>query len=153
MPTTLRQIVRAYLDYCGSRTNGGESPEALLADDRAQLARLCREAGAAAGPALAELRYMLDADEELGLSGGDVSLLDSALVNAVHALQMAERARFAREQKVQHELAHETDGPVTGFVLIARAARLAAKGEVDPSEVANALHGLLRERGLLNDDE
>ncbi len=54
--------------------------------------------------------------------------------------------------KAQQELEHGCDGPVTDFVLIARACRLAAKGTFGPGEIANALDQALREFGYLNSD-
>lgn len=51
--------------------------------------------------------------------------------------------RSARE-----EIAHGCDGPLTSFVLIARACDLIATG-TDPEIVANALHEELSERGML----
>jgi hypothetical protein len=47
----------------------------------------------------------------------------------------------------QHELEHGSDGPITSFVLIARATRLAASGKFGASEVANALAQALEEYG------
>lgn len=52
--------------------------------------------------------------------------------------------------KVKHSIKHRCDGPVTCFVLISRAAKLAAKGEFTAEAVANGLSECLTEFGYLS---
>ena len=52
--------------------------------------------------------------------------------------------------EVRDLLEDRTDGPVTQFVLIARACDLSASGDYDSDTIANALHeGLQASRGTL----
>lgn len=48
-------------------------------------------------------------------------------------------------------LTHGTDGPITDFVLISRAMKLAASQRVSPEIVANALNDALVSYGWLDD--
>lgn len=55
---------------------------------------------------------------------------------------------------IRSGIAHVTDGPITPFVLISRAMRMASDRRAFNSEdVANALHEELSERGWIVDDE
>ncbi len=65
----------------------------------------------------------------------------------------AEEKAIMRIINARAELSHTTDGPITRFVLIARACELAAKGEVAHDVVANALYEELAERGLMAFDQ
>jgi len=56
--------------------------------------------------------------------------------------------RAAREK-----IDHGCDGPITPFVLIARACDLASGSERERSAVANALHGALVSYGWLSDGD
>lgn len=51
--------------------------------------------------------------------------------------------------KAKHELCHLCDGPLTDFVLISRAMRLATSQKVAPVVVSNALFDALQEYGYL----
>lgn len=56
---------------------------------------------------------------------------------------------------VKGELCHGCDGPITSFVLISRAARLAIKNHAIPNYaevIANALDDALQEYGYLSSD-
>lgn len=48
-------------------------------------------------------------------------------------------------ESVKRQLDHGCDGPITSFVLIARATALAASGKVPSETVANALYECLDE--------
>jgi hypothetical protein len=54
-------------------------------------------------------------------------------------------------QKARNWISYEHDGPVTDFVLCARACDLAAAGELDHEAIANALHDELAARGFLTE--
>lgn len=54
-------------------------------------------------------------------------------------------------KNAKEELSHGCDGPITDFVLISRACRLAASGKFGAPEVANALDEVLREYGFLKE--
>lgn len=56
-------------------------------------------------------------------------------------------------EKIRLEIAHGCDGPITPFVLIERAMRLADKRELGYAVIANALYEELVSRGWLVDDE
>lgn len=58
-----------------------------------------------------------------------------------------------RIERALRDIEHRCDGPLTPFVLISRACRLAASGEHEPCNVADALYAALSERGWLRDDD
>lgn len=54
--------------------------------------------------------------------------------------------------RCQDDIDHGCDGPITAFVLIARATELAASGAYHPETVANALDRALRDYHWLVDN-
>lgn len=50
------------------------------------------------------------------------------------------------------EVTHGCDGPITVFVIMARATRLAARGSVKPEIVAEAMLYALRDFGYLSEE-
>jgi len=56
-------------------------------------------------------------------------------------------------QRVKNEISHLCDGPVTAFVLMSRACKLAEKGTFDSEVVANGLHAALLELGFTDPEE
>jgi len=68
---------------------------------------------------------------------------------------MANDSYKAAVYEAKHQLLHLTDGPITGFVVVARAVELARsegpwRGANDP--IANALFEVLDELGMLTPD-
>lgn len=78
-----------------------------------------------------------------------------SLEQALEAQDLARRAKnevFNRSVgQASCAISHNTDGPVTDFVMISRAVELAAKGVFQPDVLAEALHNELTERGFLRE--
>jgi len=50
--------------------------------------------------------------------------------------------------QIKSEISHLTDGPLTMFVVIYRAAELAKTGEYSPYDIANALYEVIKDENL-----
>ena len=50
---------------------------------------------------------------------------------------------------IEDEITRGHDGPVTDLVIISRACEAMAEDNLDPVDVANAIHGALHKRGML----
>ena len=55
-------------------------------------------------------------------------------------------------QQIRDQISHTTDGPVTAFVLMSRAAHIVKAG-ADPERAANALYEELWERGFVKEED
>ena len=51
-------------------------------------------------------------------------------------------------EQIKLEISHLTDGPLTMFVVIYRAAELAANGEYSAYDISNALYEVIKDENL-----
>lgn len=67
--------------------------------------------------------------------------------------RLTQAERYEATEKARKAIDHGCDGPITPFVLIARACDVASRGDCHAHAVADALHEALESRRWLRDDD